>query len=272
MPDIHPTAIVEDGARLAAGVTVGAFSIIGPSVTLAEGVAIDHHVVVRGRTSVGPRTRISAFSTIGGDPQDLSYRGEDTGIEIGSDCVLRENSTVNRGTTRGRGVTSIGPHCFLMTGSHVAHDCVVGEHVILTNNALLGGHSMIGDYAIFGGGAAVQQRTRVGAHSFIGGLSGVTRDIVPFVMALGQRARLAGINVRGLKRRGFDGDTIHAIHSAYHLFFGSAGPRAERIASLAERFAGNAAVGTFIEFLRQSGERPLALPRRPGAEGDDDVA
>jgi UDP-N-acetylglucosamine acyltransferase len=267
---IHPTAIVEDGARLGAGVTVGAFTIIGPSVVLEDGAAVDHHVVIRGRTTVGQRTRISPFVMIGGDPQDLSYKGEDTAIVIGPDCILREHATVHRGTARGRGTTTIGAHCFLMGGSHVAHDCILGDRVILTNAALVGGHAVVGDYAILGGGAAVQQRTRIGAHSFIGGLSGVTRDVVPFVMALGQRARLAGINARGLRRRNFDVESIHRIRAAYQMFFRSGGPRAERIAMLAERFPGDTGVALFVDFLRQSGDRPLALPRRVGGEDDDD--
>lgn len=267
---IHPTAIVEDGARLGAGVTVGAFTIIGPSVVLEDGVQVDHHAVIRGRTTIGQRTRISPFAMIGGDPQDLSYKGEDTAVVIGPDCILREHMTVHRGTARGRGATTIGAHCFLMGGSHVAHDCVLGDRVILTNAALVGGHATIGDYAILGGGAAVQQRTRVGAHCFIGGLSGVTRDVVPFAMALGHRARLAGINVRGLRRRDFDSESIHQIRSAYHMFFGNGGSRPERIAMLTERFAGSAGVALLVEFLRQSGDRPLALPRPVGAEDDDD--
>lgn len=270
MPHIHPTAIVEDGARLGAGVTVGAFAVIGGAVSLDEGVAVDHHVVIRGQTTIGARTRISPFAVIGGDPQDLSYKGEDTRVVIGPDCILREHITVHRGTARGRGTTTIGAHCFMMAGSHVAHDCHLGEHVILTNHAMFGGHCVVGDYAILGGAAAVQQRTRIGAHCFIGGLCGVTSDVVPFAMALGERARLAGINVRGLRRRGFDPNAIHAIRSAYRMFFLARGRRVDRIAMLAEKFAGNPAVGQFIDFLRESGERPLALPRRLSAERDDD--
>jgi UDP-N-acetylglucosamine acyltransferase len=219
---------------------------------------------------VGPRTRIWAHAYIGGEPQDLSYAGEDTGIEIGADCIIRENATIHRGTARGRGTTSIGDRCFLMVGSHIAHDCVVGDHVILTNHAMLGGHSQIGDYAILGGAAAVQQRVRIGAHCFIGGLTGVERDVVPYAMAVGQHAAIAGINVRGLKRRGFDHAGILALRGAFRMFFGAHGPRAERIAAVEQTFGDVAAVGPLLDFLRAAGERPLTLPRKAGWAHDDD--
>ncbi len=270
MSDIHPTAIIEDGARIGANVTVGPYSLIGSEVTLADGVDVDVRAIIRGRTSIGERTRVSAQAYIGGAPQDLSYRGEDTTIEIGADCIIRENTTVHRGTARGRGMTTIGNHCFLMAGSHVAHDCMVGDHVILTNNALLGGHTEVGDYAILGGGAAVQQFTRIGAHCFIGGVTGVERDVVPYAMAIGERAAIIGINVRGLKRRGFDHAEIMKLRSAFRLFFGTHGPRGERIAAVERAYGTVAAVGPFIDFLRAAGDRPLTLPSRAGWGHDDD--
>ena len=261
---IHPTAIVEDGARLGADVTVGAFSIVGGDVVLDDGVTLDAHVVVRGRTTVGARTRIAAFAVIGGEAQDLSYKGEPTSVTIGPDCVIREHVTIHRGTTRGRGETAIGANCFLMVGAHIAHDCVIGSNVILTNQATLGGHVEIGDHAILSGFAVVQQRCRVGAHAFIGGLTGVTQDIVPYVMVTGRWARLAGINVVGLTRRGFDRDTIHRLRSAYRLYFLTNGPREDKLAALTRQFGGVAAVDAFIDFIRASGDRPLAQPRTPG--------
>ncbi len=270
MTGIHPTAIVEDGARIGANVTVGPFSLIGRAVSLADGVSIDARVIIIGRTSIGPRTRISAHAYIGGEPQDLSYRGEDTAIEIGADCIIRENATVHRGTTHGRGTTSIGDHCFMMVGSHIAHDCVVGDHVILTNNALLGGHSQIGDYAILGGAAAVQQRVRIGAHCFIGGMTGVERDVVPYAMCAGHNAEIAGVNVRGLKRRGFTHDDILALRGAYRVFFGTHGPRVERIAAVEQAFGAVAAVGPLVDFLNAVGDRPLILPRKAFLTQHDD--
>jgi UDP-N-acetylglucosamine acyltransferase len=267
---IHPTAIVEDGARLGADVTVGAFSVVGRDVTLEDGVSLDAHVMIRGRTTIGARSRVATFAVIGGEAQDLSYKGEDTAVVIGPDCIIREHVTIHRGTARGRGVTTLGAHCFVMIGAHVAHDCTLGDHVILTNQATLGGHSEIGEYAILGGLVGVQQRSRIGAHSFIGGMTGISRDVVPFVMATGRFARLAGINVVGLKRRGYDKDALHALHLAYRLFFMSQGPRAERLAALTDQFGSVPAVGVLIDFIRASGNRPLALPREPGIGTDDD--
>jgi len=270
MSSVHPTAIVEDGASIADDVTVGPFTVIGPEVTLAEGVTVGSHAIVTGRTTVGPRTRISSHVFIGGEPQDLSYKGEDTGVTLGADCVVREHATIHRGTSRGRGVTTLGDRCFLMVGSHVAHDCIVGDHAILTNNALLGGHSQIGEYAILGGASAVQQFTRIGAHCFVGGLVGVAHDIVPYAMTVGHRAVIAGVNVRGLKRRGFDTEAIHAIRAAYRAFFQTSGPRADRIAAVEQEFAGVPAVGAITTFLRVSGDRPLTLLRQTGIGNGDD--
>lgn len=267
---IHPTAIVEDGARLGDDVTVGAFSIVGKDVTLGDGVSLDAHVMVRGHTTIGARTRVATFAVIGGEAQDLSYKGEDTTVEIGADCIIREHVTVHRGTARGRGGTTIGASCFLMIGVHVAHDCIIGDNVILTNQATLGGHTEIGDWSILGGIVGVQQRSRIGAHAFIGGLSGVTRDVVPFVIASGRFVRLAGINAVGLKRRGFDKETIHALHQAYRLFFLSSGSRSERLAAVEKEFGDAPAVGEFIDFIRESGNRALALPRKGDAESMDE--
>ena len=271
MSNIHPTAIVEDGARIGADVIIGPYSLIDRDVTLADGVTVDAHVIIRGRTLIGPRTRISPQVYIGGDPQDLSYRGEDTAIEIGADCIIRENATVHRGTLHGRAMTTIGDHCFMMAGTHVAHDCIVGDHVILTNGAMLGGHAEVGDYAIVGGGAAVQQKIRVGAHCFIGGLTGVDRDVLPYAMANGQRPVISGINVRGLKRRGFSHADIMALRGAFRLFFSNHHPRVQRIAAVAEAYGEVAAVGLLLDFLHACGHRPLALPRRAGWASDDDL-
>jgi UDP-N-acetylglucosamine acyltransferase len=157
-----------------------------------------------------------------------------------------------------------------MIGAHIAHDCVLGDHVILTNQATLGGHTQIGEYAILGGLVGVQQHSRIGAHSFIGGMSGISRDVIPFVMATGRFARLAGLNAVGLKRRGYDKPTLHALHQAYRLFFSSQGPRAERLQAVADEYGEFPAVQQLIEFIRASGNRPLALPRDPDVGTDDD--
>jgi UDP-N-acetylglucosamine acyltransferase len=271
MAFIHPTAIVEDGARLGEDVTVGAFSIVGSGVTLEDAVSLDAHVIVRGRTTIGARSRVAAFAVIGGEAQDLSYKGEDTSVVIGPDCIIREHVTIHRGTARGRGVTTIGANCFFMIGSHVAHDCIVGDHVILTNGSMLGGHSQIGEYVILGGMVGVQQRNRVGAHAFVGALTAVTRDVIPFSMARGRHVCLAGINVVGLRRRGYDKPTIHAIHLAYRLFFAPGGSRAERLAEVTEKYGEVPAVRFLIDFIRAVGNHPLALPRKPGEHDDGET-
>jgi UDP-N-acetylglucosamine acyltransferase len=268
MKRIHPTAIVEDGARLGDDVTIGPYSLVGADVVLEDGVVLESHVIIGGQTTIGARTRVSPFVAIGGEAQDLSYKGEKSGIVIGTDCIIREYATIHRGTAKGRGTTTVGAHCFLMIGAHVAHDCMVGDHVILTNQSTLGGHTEVGEYAILGGLAAVQQRTRVGAHAFIGGLTGINRDVIPFVMAAGNRAGLAGINVKGLRRRGFDNETIRALRAAYESFFFSTGSRAERLERLSGQFADVPAVRQMIEFIRAIGERPMCLPRQRGGEAD----
>lgn len=261
MAEIHPTAIVEDGARLGANVTIGPFVVIGSEVELGDRVSVDSHVVISGRTSIGAGTKISSFAAIGGLPQDTSYADEPTETVIGSDCVIREQATVNRGTVRGKSKTVIGNRCMLMVGAHVAHDCIVGDEVVLVNNATLGGHAEIGEHAILGGLSAVQQNCRVGAHAFIGGVTGVTSDVIPFVSALGHRAEIAGLNIVGLKRRGYDRPTIHALRAAYKAVFDGEGTRSERVERVAEKYADSPPAMMIVEFIRAGGDRPLSMPR-----------
>jgi UDP-N-acetylglucosamine acyltransferase len=261
MNAIHSTAIVEDGARLGENVRIGAFSTIGPDVVLGDGVIVHSHAVVTGRTQIGAGSQIHAFAAIGGPPQDTGYRDEPTSVVIGPNCIIREHVTVHRGTPRGKKQTTIGSDCFLMVGAHVAHDCVLGDHVMLVNSVTLGGHVEIGEHAILGGLAAVQQRTRIGAHAFIGGLTGVANDIIPFAMAIGDRAELGGLNIVGLKRRGFDRPTIHALRAAYQEIFGSERTLAERLEDVATKFASVPAVMQIVDFIRSGGDRPLCKPR-----------
>jgi UDP-N-acetylglucosamine acyltransferase len=261
MADIHQTAIVEDGARIGANVRIGPFSIIERDVVLEDGVVVHSHVLIGGRTTIGAGTAIFPFAAIGGPPQDTSYRGEPTSVVIGPGCIIREHVTVNRGTARGRGETRIGANCFLMIGSHIAHDCLVGDRAVLVNNATLGGHVEIGEHAILGGLAAVQQHCRIGAHAFIGGLSGINTDVIPFASAIGERAELGGLNVVGLKRRGFDRATIHALRAAYQAIFNGHGTRAERVERVAEKYPDVAPVMIVVDFIRKGGDRPLCSPR-----------
>ena len=273
MHDIHPTAIVEDGARLGADVCIGAYAIIGNGAVLGDGVVVHPHARVSGLTEIGAGARIHSFAAVGGEPQDTSYRDEPTAVAIGSDCIIREYATVHRGTARGRGRTVVGNKCFLMIGAHVAHDCVVADHVLMVNNATLGGHCEVGEHAILGGLAAVQQHCRIGAHAFIGGLTGVPTDVIPFASAIGERARLGGLNIVGLKRRGFDRRSIHALRAAYQAIFSGKGTRLQRLDSVVAEFGDVPAVMTMVEFIRAGGDRPLCAPRRRVTRtgGDDDA-
>jgi UDP-N-acetylglucosamine acyltransferase len=264
---IHPTAVVEVGARLGADVEIGPFCHIGPQVTLGDGVRLVSHVSLAGHTTVGARTRIFPFAAIGHQPQDLKYRGEPVRLTIGEDCLIREGVTMNPGTEGGGSETIVGPRCVFLANAHVAHDCRLGEGVILSNNVMLAGHCHVGDFAIVSGGAAAHQFVRIGAHAFVGGLAGVEHDVIPFGMALGNRASLAGINVVGVKRRGFSHEAIHELRRAYKLLFGGKGTLKERIGDVAEAFPEQEAVQQIVVFLRQGGDRQICIPR--SAKDDD---
>jgi UDP-N-acetylglucosamine acyltransferase len=264
-PVIHPSAIIENGAKIGADVSIGPFSHVGANVTLEDGVTLISHVSIAGTTTVGVRTTIYPFASIGHPPQDLKYRGEPVRLLIGPDCLIREGVTMNPGTAGGGSETIIGARGVFLANSHVAHDCRVGEDVVLSNNVMIGGHCRIGDFAIFGGGAAVHQFVRIGAHAFIGGLAGVENDIIPFGMALGNRAALAGINVVGMKRRGFERDAIHDLHRLYRLLFATDGTLKERVESLSVEFAEQAQAKQILDFIREGGDRAICVPR-PGKD------
>lgn len=258
---IHPTAIVEDGARLGDGVAVGPFSIVGADVSLGDGVELASHVVVTGRTTVGARTRIFPFASIGHQPQDLKYKGEPSTLAIGADCLIREGVTINPGTEGGGMTTTIGNACAFLANSHVGHDCHVGNNVIFSNNVMLAGHCEVGDFAIIGGGAAVIQFARVGAHSFLGGMSGLEQDLIPYGMALGNRAHLSGLNIIGLQRRNFSRSEIHDLRRAYRLLFAQEGTLLERVADVAEEFKDHPTVMEIVAFIKAGGKRSMCTPK-----------
>lgn len=260
MTMIHPTAIIADGAELAADVSIGPFCCVGPDVVLEEGVVLRSHVVVEGRTRVGANTRIFPFASIGHIPQDLKYRGEPSELVIGRDNTIREHVTMNPGTEGGGMVTRVGNHCLFMVGAHVAHDCQIGDNAILVNNATLGGHVTVGEWAILGGLSAVHQFVRIGKHAMIGGMSGVEQDVIPYGSVIGNRARLSGLNVVGLKRRGFSRDVIHALRNAYRLLFAQEGTMSERIEDVAELFADNEPVMEIVDFIRGDSTRAICQP------------
>jgi UDP-N-acetylglucosamine acyltransferase len=218
---IHPTAIVDPGAVIGSNVSIGAYSVIGGQVELGDECEIGPHVTIEGKTSIGSRTRIFQFASIGGPPQDFSYRGEETRVEIGARVMVREYVTIHRGTVRGRGATVIGDDCYLMSYCHVAHDCILGQGVIMANSAHLGGHIEIGARAILGGIVAVHQFVRVGEYALVGGVSGVAKDVPPYTLASGSRIYVYGLNEVGLRRNGFPRDTIRKLKRAFKIAFRS---------------------------------------------------
>jgi UDP-N-acetylglucosamine acyltransferase len=262
---VHPTAIIAPGAQLADDVIVGPYCIVGEHVALAAGVDLKSHVVIDGRTTIGERTRIFPFASIGFETQDLKYKGELSSLEIGHDNTIREHVTINPGTEGGGMVTRVGNHCLLMVGAHVAHDCQIGDHVILVNNGTLGGHVVMEDYAILGGLSAVHQFCRIGRHAMIGGMSGVERDVIPYGLAMGDRARLTGINIIGMQRRGFSRDDIQSLRNAYNGLFADEGTLSERVDEVARRFAGIGPVDDLIAFIRADSSRAICQPK--GANG-----
>lgn len=260
-PQVHPTSIVEPGAQLGADVRIGPFCLVGPDVVLGDGVELVSHAVVAGHTQIGARTRIFPFASIGHQPQDLKFKGELTTLEIGADCLIREGVTMNPGTAGGGSKTVIGDRCAFLANSHVGHDCVVGNSVIFSNNVMLAGHCTVGDFAIIGGGAAVIQFARVGAHSFVGGMSGLENDLIPYGMAIGNRAHLSGLNIVGLQRRGFSRTDIHDLRRAYRLLFAAEGTLMERVEDVGNTFSEHPIVTEIIEFIRAGGKRSLCTPR-----------
>jgi UDP-N-acetylglucosamine acyltransferase len=261
MPHIHPTAIVAPGAKLADDVVIGPYCIVGAGVVLGAGVSLKSHIVVDGRTRIGAGTRIFPFASIGLEPQDLKYAGEASSLEIGRNNTIREHVTINPGTAGGGMVTRIGDNCLLMAGAHVAHDCQLGDHVILVNHATLGGHVVVEDYAILGGLSAVHQFVRIGRHAMIGGMSGVERDVIPYGQVMGERARLTGLNIIGMQRRGFSREDIQGLRNAYQCLFSSDGTLIDRVNETAERFGGNGPVDDIIEFIRADSNRAICQPK-----------
>ena len=262
MADVHPTAIVAPDARLGE-VQIGPYCIIGSQVTLGDGVQLHSHVVVDGRTIIGEGTVIYPFASIGLQPQDLKYRGEASELLIGARNQIREHVTMNPGTEGGHMKTRVGDDCLFMIGSHIAHDCVIGNHVILANNATLGGHVEVGDYAIIGGLAAVHQFVRIGHHAMVGGMSGVEQDLIPYGSAMGERARLRGLNLIGLQRRDFSREDIQTLRTAYRLMFAPEGTLSERIDDVVKLYSDNAAVMEIVKFIRAETSRAVLQPKSP---------
>jgi UDP-N-acetylglucosamine acyltransferase len=264
MSTIDPTARVEDGAAIGEGTIVGPYCAIGPHVVIGKNCRLIGHVSVIGHTTIGDDCVISPFATLGGAPQDLSYRGEPTRLEIGSGCMIREGVTMNVGTVKGGGLTRVGDRGFFMNNSHVGHDCMVGNDVIFATSATLGGHCEIGDYVYIGGLSAVHQFTRVGSQVMVGGVCGVRGDIIPFGLVNGQYAVLEGLNIIGMKRRKFTRERLVTVRSFYQKLFHGPGVFAERLAAVKPLACEDPAIADILSFIEAGKHRPLCLPA-----GDD---
>ncbi len=219
--NVHPSAVIDEGAKIGPEVTIEPYVVIGPHVVLDEGVEVGPHAVIQGRTRIGARSRISSFAAIGLEPQDMGYKGEETLVEIGADCSVREFVTIHRGTEKGGGLTYVGNACMIMAYCHVAHDCRVSDHVTMANGATLAGHVEIQERAVIGGLTAIHQFARIGRNAFVGGASAVSMDVVPYMSAAGNRSRVTGVNVVGLRRQGFSEEDIKVIRRAHRIVFRS---------------------------------------------------
>ena len=259
---IHPTAIVEPGASIGPGVTIGPYCVIGAEVSLAAGVRLHSHVVIAGVTAIGEGTEIWPFASVGSAPQDLKYHGERTELIIGARNRIREYATLNPGTASGGGVTRVGDDNLLMMSIHVAHDCILGNGIIMVNHATLSGHVVVEDNVILGGLSAVHQFCRLGRGAMIGGMAGVAADVIPYGTVMGERAHLAGLNLTGLKRRGVDRATIHGLRAAFGEIFGPGGEGnlQERAAAAGSRRADNPLVQEVVAFVAADSARAFTLP------------
>ena len=270
MAAIDGTARVADGAHLGDGVEIGPYCLVGPQVKLKDGVRLIAHVNIAGATTVGEGTVVYPFASLGTPPQSVHYRGEPTKLVIGARCELREGVTINIGTAAGGGITHLGDRCVLMVGSHVAHDCNIGDDVTFANNAVLGGHVTVGSNTFLGGNCAVHQFARVGEGAMVGGLSGISTDLIPFGFGKGQIAELAGLNVVGLRRRGASRVDLQQLRRAYRALFLGEGVFVDRLERVAREFAGDELVQKIIAFVRAGRKRPLMHPARNAQASDDD--
>ncbi len=256
---IHKTALIDSKAKISDNVKIGPYSVIGPNVEIGEGTIVQSHVNICGNTKIGINNKIYPFASIGNDPQDLKFKGEKTKLEIGDNNKIREYVTINPGTDGGGGLTKVGNNCLFMVSAHIAHDCLVGDNVILANNVPLGGHAHIEDNAIIGGNSAVQQFTRVGKFAMIGGMCGVVRDIIPYGIAHGNRSVLQGLNLIGLRRKNIPNKEIMILSDAYKEIFKSEN-LTENLINLSKEFKDNELVADVIRFIEKDKKRPICTP------------
>ena len=261
MSHIHPTALIDPAATLGENVKIGPFCTVGPHVTLGAGVELVSHVVVDGHTSIGAGSVVYPFAAIGCPPQDLKYKGEPSRLEIGENCRIREHVTMHPGTETGGMLTKVGARGLFMVGVHVAHDCQIGDDVIMANNATLGGHVQVGNRVLIGGLSAVHQFVRIGDYAVIGGMSGVESDVIPFGRVKGERAFLAGLNLIGLERADFERDEVRKLQKAVNDLFGEAGTLDERIDGLTQAHGDDPLVTRIVTFAKGRERFPLCAPK-----------
>ncbi len=266
MTSIDPTARVEDGAVIGEGTTIGPYCVVGRDVVIGANCKLIAHAHVMGHTTVGDGCTVYPFASLGGAPQDLSYRGEPTRLQIGAGCTIREGVTMNVGTVKGGGLTRVGERGFFMNNSHVGHDCIVGNDVIFATSATLGGHCEIGDFVYIGGLSAVHQFARVGPQVMIGGVCGVRGDIIPYGLVNGQYARLEGLNIIGMKRRKFTRERLAAVRSFYQKLFEAPGVFSERLSTVQPLAASDPAIAEILQFIEAGKQRSLCLPSGRNAE------
>ena len=256
---IHKTAIVDIKAKISDSAIIGPYSIIGPNVQIGEGTEIQSHVNITGNTVIGNNTKIFPFASIGTNPQDLKYKGEQTKLKIGSNNIIREHVTINIGTNGGGGITKIGDNNLIMIAAHIAHDCIIGNNVVIANSAAIAGHAEISDEVIIGGNCGIQQFTRIGKMAMIGGMSGVSRDVIPYGLSFGNRNYLEGINVVGLRRKKVSNKEILALSEAYKEIFKTKSLH-ENLIKLSENLKANSYVREVVDFINHDKKRPICTP------------
>lgn len=260
---IHPTSIIEKGAKIHESVKIGPFCYVGSQVDLDQGTELISSVNVVGQTKIGRNTKIYPFACIGFPPQDLKHKGENSSIEMGDNNIIREYVTISPGTQSGRAVTTLGNNCFIMIGAHIAHDCAIGNDVVITNHTNLGGHVTIGDYVIIGGLTGVHQFVRIGNHVMVGGMTALGTDVIPYAIVSGNRGKLTGLNLVGLKRRGFNQADIQNLRLAYQMLFDASEiglTFADRVEQVASQFQGCTPVTNIIQFIKDPATRNLCTP------------
>ena len=256
---IHKSSVIDKEAKIGKGIKIGPFCYIGPKVQIDDGVELVSNVHVEGNTKIGKNTQIFPFASIGTEPQDLKYRGETNSLEIGENNIIREYVTINPGTEGGGGKTIIGNKCLLMISSHVAHDCRIGNNVVIANNVPLGGHVTIEDSVVIGGNSAVQQFTRIGRLAMIGGMTGVLKDVIPFGLSFGNRNYLRGINIVGLKRKKYENKKIMELDLAFKKIFSSKNLH-ENLSKINGEYKDNDLVTEVINFISKDKKRPICTP------------